>query len=118
MSTDHQSPIEEQVEGVLMIERVTDPSCEHQFSSPIPCQVLSPLAKNLFHRTISENGVVLTPSLFGKNVRPLAEVSLIWMALVSFPMFSWNPQGSFLLWDSAEMLKESLLFRHLEVQHS
>uniref|UniRef100_A0A8C0WY75 Carboxylesterase type B domain-containing protein n=1 Tax=Castor canadensis TaxID=51338 RepID=A0A8C0WY75_CASCN len=45
----------------------------HQFSSPIPCQVLSPLAKNLFHRTISENGVVLTPSLFGKNVRPLAE---------------------------------------------
>uniref|UniRef100_A0A8C0X1C2 Carboxylic ester hydrolase n=1 Tax=Castor canadensis TaxID=51338 RepID=A0A8C0X1C2_CASCN len=35
--------------------------------------VLSPLAKNLFHRAISESGVALTPVLFGKNVRPLAE---------------------------------------------
>jgi hypothetical protein len=85
MSTDHQSLIEEQVERVLMIERVTDPSCEHQFSSsPFPCQVLSPLAKNLFHRAISESGVALTPVLFGKNVRPLAEVGLTLDGVVPF----------------------------------
>uniref|UniRef100_A0A8D2E0Q9 Carboxylic ester hydrolase n=1 Tax=Sciurus vulgaris TaxID=55149 RepID=A0A8D2E0Q9_SCIVU len=35
--------------------------------------VLSPLAKNLFHRAISESGVVLTPCLFRKDTRPGAE---------------------------------------------
>ncbi|XP_034378041.1 carboxylesterase 1E isoform X2 [Arvicanthis niloticus] len=35
--------------------------------------VLSPLAKNLFHRAISESGVALTAGLVKKNTRPLAE---------------------------------------------
>ncbi|KAM4833548.1 carboxylesterase 1E-like [Thomomys bottae] len=35
--------------------------------------VLSPLARNLFHRAISESGVALSPGLLGKNVRSLAE---------------------------------------------
>ncbi|XP_051025090.1 carboxylesterase 1E [Acomys russatus] len=35
--------------------------------------VLSPLAKNLFHRAISESGVVLNAGLVKKNTRPLAE---------------------------------------------
>ncbi|XP_069848430.1 liver carboxylesterase 1-like isoform X3 [Dipodomys merriami] len=35
--------------------------------------VLSPLTKNLFHRAISESGVALSPGLFAKNVRSLAE---------------------------------------------
>ncbi|NP_001166580.1 carboxylesterase 1D precursor [Cavia porcellus] len=35
--------------------------------------VLSPLAKNLFHRAISESGVVFTPSLLSKDVKPLAK---------------------------------------------
>uniref|UniRef100_A0A286XD77 Carboxylic ester hydrolase n=1 Tax=Cavia porcellus TaxID=10141 RepID=A0A286XD77_CAVPO len=35
--------------------------------------VLSPLAKNLFHRAISESGVALTGNLVMKNVKPLAK---------------------------------------------
>ncbi|XP_062032000.1 liver carboxylesterase 1-like [Lepus europaeus] len=35
--------------------------------------VLSPLAKNLFHRAISESGVALIPCLFKKDAKPLAE---------------------------------------------
>ncbi|MBZ3874878.1 Carboxylesterase 1D [Sciurus carolinensis] len=35
--------------------------------------VLSPLAKNLFHRAISESGVALTPGLVGKDIKPVAE---------------------------------------------
>ncbi|XP_021516079.1 liver carboxylesterase 1-like isoform X1 [Meriones unguiculatus] len=35
--------------------------------------VLSPLAKNLFHRAISESGVSLTPGMVRKDVRPVAE---------------------------------------------
>ncbi|XP_003477592.1 liver carboxylesterase 1-like [Cavia porcellus] len=35
--------------------------------------VLSPLAKNLFHRAISESGVALTATLFSNNIKPLAE---------------------------------------------
>ncbi|XP_073912081.1 carboxylesterase 1D-like isoform X2 [Castor canadensis] len=35
--------------------------------------VLSPLAKNLFHRAISESGVVLTTGLFEKKIGPIAE---------------------------------------------
>ncbi|KAM6177420.1 carboxylesterase 1D-like [Erethizon dorsatum] len=34
--------------------------------------VLSPLAKNLFHRAISESGVALTPGLFSKNIKTLS----------------------------------------------
>ncbi|KAL6084904.1 hypothetical protein STEG23_036274 [Scotinomys teguina] len=35
--------------------------------------VLSPLAKNLFHRAISESGVALTPGLVREDVKPVAE---------------------------------------------
>ncbi|XP_071460789.1 liver carboxylesterase 1-like isoform X1 [Marmota flaviventris] len=35
--------------------------------------VLSPLAKNLFHRAISESGVVLTAALVKKNIKPVAK---------------------------------------------
>ncbi|XP_052022416.1 carboxylesterase 1F [Apodemus sylvaticus] len=35
--------------------------------------VLSPLSKNLYHRAISESGVALTPGLYTKDVRPVAE---------------------------------------------
>ncbi|XP_017658564.2 liver carboxylesterase 1 [Nannospalax galili] len=35
--------------------------------------VLSPLAKNLFHRAISQSSVVLNPCLFGRDVRPMAK---------------------------------------------
>lgn len=35
--------------------------------------VLSPLAKNLFHKAISESGVALLAALFKKDVKPLAE---------------------------------------------
>ncbi|XP_005388384.1 PREDICTED: liver carboxylesterase 1-like isoform X2 [Chinchilla lanigera] len=35
--------------------------------------VLSPMAKNLFHRAISESGVALTAALFKKDIKPLAE---------------------------------------------
>ncbi|XP_040591232.1 liver carboxylesterase 1-like [Mesocricetus auratus] len=35
--------------------------------------VLSPLAKNLFHRAISQSSVVLNPCLFGRDARPVAE---------------------------------------------
>ncbi|XP_051025087.1 liver carboxylesterase 1-like [Acomys russatus] len=35
--------------------------------------VLSPLAKNLFHRAISQSSVILNPSLFGKDARPMAK---------------------------------------------
>ena len=44
-------------------------------SSTFLYQVLSPLAKNLFHRPISESGVALTAGLVKKNTRPLAEVN-------------------------------------------
>nr|XP_048282686.1 carboxylesterase 1F-like isoform X2 [Myodes glareolus] len=35
--------------------------------------VLSPLAKNLFHRAISESGVVIVPGLYTTNVRTITE---------------------------------------------
>ncbi|XP_023577527.1 liver carboxylesterase 1-like isoform X2 [Octodon degus] len=35
--------------------------------------VLSPLAKNLFHRAISQSGVALTPGLLSKDAKPLAK---------------------------------------------
>ncbi|XP_027261887.1 liver carboxylesterase 1 [Cricetulus griseus] len=35
--------------------------------------LLSPLAKNLFHRAISESGVALIPGMVRKDVRPVAE---------------------------------------------
>ncbi|XP_040838055.1 liver carboxylesterase 1-like [Ochotona curzoniae] len=35
--------------------------------------VLSPLAKNLFRRAISESGVALIPGIFSRNPKPLAE---------------------------------------------
>ncbi|XP_059118672.1 liver carboxylesterase 1-like isoform X2 [Peromyscus eremicus] len=36
--------------------------------------VLSPLAKSLFHRAISQSSVVLNPCLFGRDARPVAKV--------------------------------------------
>nr|XP_044998629.1 liver carboxylesterase 1 [Jaculus jaculus] len=42
-------------------------------SESVSVLVLSPLAKNLFHRAISESGVALTPCLFRKNTRRGAE---------------------------------------------
>ena len=39
-------------------------------------QVLSPLAKNLFHRAISESGVALTSALVKKDSKAAAEVGL------------------------------------------
>ncbi|CAO2610562.1 Carboxylesterase 1D [Lemmus lemmus] len=36
--------------------------------------VLSPLAKNLFHRAISESGVALLPALFTEDAKPIAEL--------------------------------------------
>ncbi|XP_075833040.1 liver carboxylesterase 1-like [Microtus pennsylvanicus] len=35
--------------------------------------VLSPLAKNLFHRAISQSSVALNPCLYGRDARPLAK---------------------------------------------
>ncbi|CAO2610542.1 Liver carboxylesterase 1 [Lemmus lemmus] len=35
--------------------------------------VLSPLAKNLFHRAISQSSVALNPCLFGRDAKPLAK---------------------------------------------
>ncbi|XP_003472140.2 liver carboxylesterase 1-like [Cavia porcellus] len=35
--------------------------------------VLSPLAKNLFHKAISESGVALLPGLLSKDIKPLAK---------------------------------------------
>uniref|UniRef100_A0A8C6GRB3 Carboxylic ester hydrolase n=1 Tax=Mus spicilegus TaxID=10103 RepID=A0A8C6GRB3_MUSSI len=35
--------------------------------------VLSPLAKNLFHRAISQSSVIFNPCLFGRAARPLAK---------------------------------------------
>jgi carboxylesterase 1 len=66
------------------------------------------LAKNLFHRAISESGVALTAPLIKKDVKPIAEVSL---TLVGFGTpFHCSP-GIFRdlsSCDSAEMLKGSL----------
>lgn len=53
------------------------PPHEHKLSScPFPCQVLSPLAKNLFHRAISESGVALTAALVKKDMKDTAQVGL------------------------------------------
>lgn len=69
---------EEQVERPLTVKGVTHASYEHQlFSTPLPCQVLSPLAKNLFQRAISEIGEALTPGMVRKDIRPVADVGLI-----------------------------------------
>ncbi|XP_031196723.1 liver carboxylesterase 1 [Mastomys coucha] len=35
--------------------------------------VLSPLAKNLFHRAIAQSSVIFNPCLFGRDARPLAK---------------------------------------------
>lgn len=51
------------------------PPHEHKLSScPLSCQVLSPLAKNLFHRAISESGVALTAALVRKDMKEIAQV--------------------------------------------
>ena len=40
-------------------------------------QVLSPLARNLFHRAISESGVALTSALVKRDSKVAAEVGLM-----------------------------------------
>ena len=67
-----------EVDVVRNSEGVTDPTSEHELSSPPFClQIFSPLSKNLFHRAISESGVALTPALVNEgDIKPLAEVSL------------------------------------------
>lgn len=71
--------------------------CEYTVSfSTLLCQVLSPLAKNLFHRAISESGVALTAGLVKKNTRPLAEVNSTLdssCALLSSPLMSLSCYG-------------------------
>ena len=53
------------------------PSCEHKLPfSTRSFQVLSPLAKNLFHRAISESGVALTSALVKKDSKAAAAVGL------------------------------------------
>ncbi|XP_015426444.1 PREDICTED: liver carboxylesterase 1-like [Myotis davidii] len=42
-------------------------------SSLLPSQVLSPLAKNLFHRAISQSGVALTSGMVKKDVKATAQ---------------------------------------------
>ena len=55
-----------------------DPTpCEHKLPFlPLSSQVLSPLAKNLFHRAISESGVALIPGLVKKDSKAEAKVGL------------------------------------------
>ena len=48
---------------------------EYKVSSPFFYEVLSPLAKNLFHGATSKSEVALTAGLFKKNARSLAEVN-------------------------------------------
>ena len=53
------------------------PSHEHKLPfSTRSFQVLSPLAKNLFHRAISESGVALTSALVKKDSKAAAQVGL------------------------------------------
>ncbi|XP_038168175.1 liver carboxylesterase 1 [Arvicola amphibius] len=40
--------------------------------------VVSPLAKNLFHRAISQSSVVFNPCLYGRDARPMAKVGAAW----------------------------------------
>ncbi|KAM8775860.1 liver carboxylesterase 1 [Rhynchonycteris naso] len=42
-------------------------------SGSVSVLMLSPLAKNLFHRAISESGVVLTNALFMEDVKPMVQ---------------------------------------------
>ncbi|XP_063103403.1 liver carboxylesterase 1-like isoform X2 [Cavia porcellus] len=42
-------------------------------SQSVSVLVLSPLAKNLFHKAISESGVALLPGLLSKDMKPLAK---------------------------------------------
>uniref|UniRef100_A0A4X2LTZ4 Carboxylic ester hydrolase n=1 Tax=Vombatus ursinus TaxID=29139 RepID=A0A4X2LTZ4_VOMUR len=39
--------------------------------------IVSPLTKNLFHRAISQSGVVLMESLFTSNIKPITEVGFL-----------------------------------------
>ena len=53
------------------------PSHEHKLPfSTRSFQVLSPLAKNLFHRAISESGVALTSAMVKKDSKAAAKVGL------------------------------------------
>lgn len=72
--------------------------------SSLPCQVLSPLAKNLFHRAISESGVVLTTNLDKKNTQAVAQVGpdmSIPAPLSGLPL---DVPWLFWLWGAAEII--------------
>ena len=71
---------------------LADPSCEHKLSSfPLPSQVLSPLAKDLFHRAISESGVALTAVVADDYMRAAVQVG--WDGT---PLY-WSMEGTWLL---------------------
>ncbi|KAK7803212.1 hypothetical protein U0070_025696, partial [Myodes glareolus] len=50
-----------------------DPGLGPSLESQQEVSVLSPLAKNLFRRAISQSSVILNPCLFGRDARPLAK---------------------------------------------
>ena len=64
--------------GLWMGLALEDPTpCEHKLPFlPLSSQVLSPLAKNLFHRAISESGVALISTLVKRDSKVAAEVGL------------------------------------------
>lgn len=73
-------------------------------------QVLSPLAKNLFHRAISESGVAIFPGLFSKNPKPVSEVGL--KLENSFKPLFLYPE-SWLLGDQSDILNLSMTWECL-----
>ncbi|KAK7806263.1 hypothetical protein U0070_023878, partial [Myodes glareolus] len=59
---------------------------EYKVSSPFFYEVLSPLAKNLFHGATSKSEVALTAGLFKKNARSLAELPYAPRAIMLFSL--------------------------------
>ncbi|KAK7803211.1 hypothetical protein U0070_025695, partial [Myodes glareolus] len=64
-------------------------------SSESQREVLSPLAKNLFYRAVSESGVALTAGLVKKNARPLAEKTEeeLWETVLKLNLFKLDLHG-------------------------
>lgn len=70
--------------------------------------MLSPLAKNLFHRAISQSSVALNPCLYGRDARPLAKVCVTLDSPCAPSSAHQEAQVSFLLWNAAQVLQGSL----------
>ena len=77
-------------------------------NSASSCQVLSPLAKNLFHRAISQSSVVLNPCLYGRDARCLAKVCVTLDISCAPSSAHQEAYVSFLLWIAAQVLQGSL----------